>query len=113
LSIRNLTRDTELAALPRLADTVGWQLRGMIGRRFDTFDALVFNGCRAIHTCFMGMPIDVLFVDAEGGVRGVRTALRPWRFAAEWRATRVVELPAGRLAEAPVAVGDRLDVDLG
>ncbi|MFT5129208.1 MAG: hypothetical protein ACI8W8_002830, partial [Rhodothermales bacterium] len=40
--IRNLTRDTILALQPRLAKGLYWRGRGMVGRKFEEFDALVF-----------------------------------------------------------------------
>lgn len=110
--IRNLTRGTVLAEAPRLAGSVSWRVRGMIGRQFAGFDALVFERCWSIHTCFMGMAIDVVFVDRDGVVAGVFPQLRPWRTASVWGARSVLELPAGTLVQHPVAVGDRLAVSM-
>ena len=53
---------------------------------------LLLPRTRAIHTCFMRVTIDALFLDADGAVvKAVR--LRPWRFAAARRAVAVLELP--------------------
>jgi len=106
--ICNRTRGTTLAASHRLADSHAWRLRGMIGRRFDAFQALVFERCNNIHTWFMGIPLDVLFVDAHYRVVAIRRNLRPWRMAMAWRARHVIELPAG--AAANTEEGDRLEL---
>ena len=41
------------------------------------------------------MAIDVLFLDAAGGVLAVRRGLRPWRVARCRGAAAVLECPAG------------------
>ena len=108
--LRNTTRNRVLAAQARLADTPGWRLRGMLGRSFDGFDALLFDRCNAIHMFFMHMPLDVLFLDRAGRVCGVRNNLRPWRLAFCAGACQTVELPAGAIAASGTCVGDQLSV---
>ena len=65
--ICNLTRRTYLAEHPRWALTPWERLRGMIGRRFvpGEFDAMVFERCSSIHSCWMGIPIDAVFLALE------------------------------------------------
>ncbi len=106
--IRNTTRGTVVAANARTAATLGWRMRGMLGRKFDGFDALVFGRCNAIHMFFMHMPLDILFLDAEARVCGVRNRLRPWRLALCGRAKRTVELPAGALEASGTQPGDQI-----
>ena len=106
--IRNLTHDIVLAEIGRKADTPTWRLRGMIGRRFDAFDALVFERCNNIHTCFMSIALDVVFIDADDCVCGLRPNMVPWRFAVCLRAGRVIELPAGALEGSGTAIGDKI-----
>ncbi len=65
-----------LAKRPRVARDPWTRVRGMIGRDFLDFDALIFPGCRAVHTCLMGMALDLLFVDAAQRVVAVKTELR-------------------------------------
>jgi len=109
--VRNLTRQTVLARTPRLADSFLWRARGMIGRRFTSFDALVFDACGAIHMCFMLIALDVVFVDAEHRVCGLREGLKPWRLASARTAVITVELPVGAIAAAATRLGDQLDFD--
>jgi uncharacterized membrane protein (UPF0127 family) len=57
---------------------------------------------------FMQFPIDVVFLDRDRMVVGVRHGLRPWRVAGARRAVAALELPAGRAAEVGVEKGDEL-----
>lgn len=108
--IHNLTRGTVLSRQPRIARSLGWRLRGMIARDFSGFDALFFPSCNAIHTCGMRLSLDVLFLDAGDRVCALRRELRPWRLAGARRARRVLELPAGAIAQSGTQVGDTLDI---
>lgn len=109
--LRNTTQNRILAARARRADTLGWRMRGMLWRSFDGFDALLFERCDAIHMFFMQMPLDVLFLDREGRVCGLRTGLRPWRLAFCAGASRTVELPVGAIAASGTCVGDLVSVE--
>lgn len=110
--IVNLTRMRCLSREPLYAVSPAMRLRGMIGRRFDGFDAMVFQRCRAIHTMFMLMPIDVMFVDRENTVCAVYRELAPWLpLVACRRALTTVELPAGVLAATGTGIGDKVDLN--
>ena len=104
--LHNTTRNMLVAGSARVASTLGWRLRGMLRRNFDGFDALVFERCDSIHMFFMHMPLDVLFLDTEGRVRGLRNGLRPWRLAICPGAKTTIELPAGALAASQTCIGD-------
>jgi uncharacterized membrane protein (UPF0127 family) len=106
--LRNTTRGTVVAAHARTASTPAWRMRGMLGRNFDGFDALVFERNNSIHMFFMHMPLDILFLDAEGRVCGLRNRLRPWRLALCRKARTTIELPAGTLEASGTRTGDRL-----
>ena len=83
------------------------RFRGLVGRKFDTFDAMVFPRCSAIHTFFMGMKIDVLFLDPEGKVLGAYPAVPPWKFCVMERGASVtVELPEGTIFLSGTKKGD-------
>ena len=88
-----------LARSPVTALSIGMRLRGMIGRDFSPeMDAMIFPRCSAVHTFFMRIDLDVLFLDASGVVAGVRRNLPPWRpWAGARRAVTTVEFPAGTL----------------
>ena len=41
---------------------------------------LVFPHCRAVHTCFMRFPLDIVGVSREGEVCTYLEGVEPWRF---------------------------------
>jgi hypothetical protein len=110
--IVNLTKMRCLSREPFYAVSPGARLRGMIGKRFDGFDSMVFQRCRAIHTMFMLMPIDVIFVDRANTVCAVHRELPPWLpMIFSRRAIATVELPAGVLAATGTEIGDKIDLN--
>jgi uncharacterized membrane protein (UPF0127 family) len=108
--IRNVTRDTVLAEHVVEAKSMFSRMRGMLGRRFDNFDSMLFKRNNSVHTWFMGIPIDVAFLDDEGVVMSLSQNLRPWRMTGCFSAKMTIELPAGVFERTGTVVGDRLDV---
>ncbi len=84
---------------------------GLMGRReMPKDEALVFPKCNSIHTFFMRIPIDVVFVSAEGSVIEVKEALAPWRLCLpRGKVRHTVELAAHRARELNIHIGDRLE----
>lgn len=110
--IRNRTKNTILARSERLA--VHWftRLRGLIGHDFRSFDGMVFPDCSAIHTFFMGMKIDVLFLDGNGTVLRACPAVPPWKPCLTERNSSVtVELPEGTIAGTQTGTGDSIRLE--
>jgi uncharacterized membrane protein (UPF0127 family) len=67
----------------------------------------------SIHTFFMRVPIDVLFVGRDDRVVGLREAMppsRPFAGVAPWRGHYVIEMPAGVIAATGTQIGDQLVV---
>jgi uncharacterized membrane protein (UPF0127 family) len=60
----------------------------------------------SVHMLFMRFAIDVVFLDRDHKVVGVRHDLRPWRAAGARGAYASLELPAG--AAAGIQEGDQL-----
>lgn len=109
--ISNLTKKTVIAWRARHAEGVYERGRGMIGRTFGDFDAMVFDRCDAIHTFFMGASIDVVFVDAGNKVLKIIEDLKPWRMLAHCKNARaVIELPPGAIRKSQTAPGDIVDL---
>ena len=81
-------------------------------RDFSDFDAMVLNNCNAIHTMFMRINIDVLFVDIDNRICDFRKKLVPW-VPAVWSkyAVCVVELPAGTIDKTGTQIGDTIDLN--
>ena len=106
----NKTRGKVLAT--RAVEASGFydRLVGLLGRAELPFgEGLHLVPCNSIHTLFMRMPIDALFLDADGKVRKALPALPPWRVTGIYFGVRsVLELPAGTLAGSGTVEGDVL-----
>lgn len=78
------------------AGSVWQRLCGLLGRPpLGPGQGLWLTPCRAVHTAGMRYAIDLAFIDRRGRVVRIVRSLRPWRWAACWRARSVVELAAG------------------
>ena len=113
--IINASKNTTVSQKPFHAVRLWDRTRGMIGRDFgEAFDAMVFSACNAIHTFFMKIPLDVIFLNRDNVVVAVRRGLRPWYpCILAWRSCTVVELPAGAIDSSATEIGDRLIFDHG
>ena len=110
--IINLTKKNILAENPWTALSFSVRARGMIGRTFDSFDAMIFPRCPAVHTFFMSQPIDILFADKENKVLKTVSSVPPWKCCIRCPgAVQTVEFPAGSLEAAGTEQGDILDLN--
>jgi uncharacterized membrane protein (UPF0127 family) len=83
--------------------------RGLLGRAgLERGSGMLIDAAPSVHMFFMRFPIDVVFLDRDRTVVGVRHRLRPWRVAGARRAVAALELPAGAAAEVGVEEGDVL-----
>lgn len=112
IQIKNQTREQVLADRAELARSFVARGRGLIGRTaLPAGYALIIYPEWSIHTFFMRVAIDVLFVDRADRVVGLRAAMppgRPFAGVAPWRGQYVIELPAGVLVATGTRVGDQL-----
>jgi uncharacterized membrane protein (UPF0127 family) len=68
----------------------------MFRNKIDKGRAMLITPCNSIHTFFMRFPIDVVFLDDQFRVIKIVRAMQPWRMSwPYWRASQVLELPAG------------------
>jgi uncharacterized protein len=72
-------------------------------------EALWFPRCGAVHTAFVRVPLDLLFLSGRQIVR-VDTAVPPWRIAACRGADSVVELAAGEARRLGLVPGQSVDL---
>jgi uncharacterized protein len=94
-----------------MADTPLTRLRGLLGRPpLREGEGLLLKPAAAIHTWFMRSTIDAVFLDRELVVVGVRTNVKPWRFAGQRGSRAVLELMAGESARRRIEPGTRLRV---
>ena len=108
--IENVTTGALLADQVKVARSFPARVIGLLARRrFESGEALVFPGCRSIHTVGMRFPIDVVFVSREWRVVAVRSSVPPGRLAVSaWHARATIELPSGTTKRVTVRVGDQL-----
>ena len=100
-----------------VAESAPARMRGLLGRTgLEAGTGMLINPAPSVMTFFMRFPIDVVFLDRDRKVVGVRPRLGPWRIAGARHAVAALELPAGAAADAGVEVGDLLvleDVENG
>lgn len=111
--ILNLTQKKYLSRSPLYANSYMLRTRGMIGRTFcgSGFDAMVFSRCNMIHTLFMSIKIDVVFVTRDNIICGLRKALPPWLPLVRCsKAFTTLELPEGTIELTGTQLGDIVDL---
>lgn len=93
-----------------IANTPFTRSKGLLGRKeLKPKEALVIIPCNSIHTFFMHFAIDVLFVDADNRIVGIKNGLKPWRLSPiYWRARFAIELPCGVISESLSCIGDEV-----
>ena len=114
MQIYNSTRSMVIADKVEVAKSFWARGIGLMGRTsLPTGFALIISPEWSIHTFFMRLPIDVLFVDKAETVVGLRHAMpsgRPYAGVSPLKGHYVVELPAGVLAATGTQVGDVIAV---
>ena len=85
------------------------RMRGLLGRDgLEPGTGMLIDAAPSVHMFFMRFPIDVVFLDRDRTVVGVRHRLAPWRVAGARHAVAALELPAGAAAQAGIQEGDVL-----
>jgi uncharacterized protein len=92
-----------------VAESAFARMRGLLGRTgLEPGTGMLINPAPSVMTFFMRFPIDVVFLDRDRKVVGIRQQLGPWRVAGARQAVAALELPAGAVAEAGLEEGDVL-----
>lgn len=87
------------------------RLRGLMFRTsLAEGEGLYIPRCSAIHTCFMRMPIDVVFLDSDGVIVALFPRLSPWKLASCRVGKAVLELGEASCTKWKLQKGDRLVV---
>lgn len=109
-TVRNVTKDKLLATQAEEARSFGARFMGLMGKTELPFGhGLHIVPCNSIHTFFMRIAIDALFLDRELKVVKVFASLPPWRATSVYFATHsVLELPSGTVAASGTREGDQL-----
>jgi len=105
-------------------DVIGWNIvvadsfwsrfRGLMGKKKLVYgEGLLLKPCRQIHTWFMSIPIDVLFLDKKGKIVELIPELKPGKKSPFIReGYQVLELPAGTIQKFSLQKGDTVEIVL-
>lgn len=111
-TLRNVTTGEVVATRVDRASTFVQRLIGLLARTsLEPDEGLWLSGCGAIHTVGMRTAIDVIFVDGESRVVGLRPRVQPFGMAACRGAKAVIELGPGALEREDVLLGDSLALE--
>ncbi len=92
-----------------IADRPLARMRGLLGRDgLESGGGMLLTPEPSVHMLFMRFAIDVVFLDRDNKVVGVKHELRPWRAAGAKGARASLELPAGVAAATGIEEGDVL-----
>lgn len=106
----NKTKQTFLAYRVRIADSILGRLVGLLGQRsLEPDSGLWIFPSRGIHTLGMLFDIDVIFLDKDLKVVGLREVVHPFSMTGLYlRAESALELPAHTIFKSRTEVGDEL-----
>ncbi len=112
MKVVNLANNRTLAEKLECADTVLARMRGLLGKdSMEPDTGLLIKPCKGVHTFRMKFPIDVIFLDKENVVLSIAKRLPPNRLTRIYfRASSVLELPAGKIEDASTNIGDKIDI---
>jgi len=112
LVVRNRTRGTTLATEAAVANTSQTRRTGLLKHQsLPEGEGLWIKPCEAVHTFFMKFAIDVLYLDREKRVIKIRKEMGPWKMSCCFRASSVLELPAGMAEKTATVPGDILEFE--
>jgi uncharacterized membrane protein (UPF0127 family) len=108
----NLESGKVIATRLRICESRTDRLRGLLGTaRLDEDQAVWIAPCNSIHTFFMLMSIDVVFLDRRHRVRKLIRNMTPFRICLPvLGAVGVVEGPVGLIRRARLKPGVPLDI---
>jgi uncharacterized membrane protein (UPF0127 family) len=108
----NKTRNSIVASQVSKADTYFKRLVGLMGKPvIPKGFGLWIVPCQDIHSFFMRVEFDAIFLNQNGQVLYLMQSMKPWRISKFVRGGKVVlELGAGTIAESDTQVGDELEL---
>ena len=111
--VHNHTKQTSLAARVTVADSGLSRLVGLLGRQsLQPGTGIWIVPANAIHTIGMLFRFDVVLIDKNHKVVGLRERIRPfWMTWPNFRAHSVLELPAHTISSSHTAIGDELLIE--
>jgi uncharacterized membrane protein (UPF0127 family) len=110
--VYNKTRETFLALRVRVADSMLRRMVGLLGRSSLQPDSGVWIvPANAVHTIGMLFAFDLVLIDKDFKVVGLRELVRPFSVTRpNFRAESVIELPAHTVFRSHTQIGDELQI---
>ena len=111
--VYNKTKETFVAYRVKVADSIFGRLVGLLGKRSLEPDSGVWIvPANAIHTIGMLFSFDLVLIDKDFKVVGLRELVRPFRVTwPEGKAESVLELPAHTIFRSRTQIGDQLLIE--
>ena len=111
--VYNKTKETFIAFRVKVADSILSRLVGLLGKRFLKPDSGVWIvPGNAIHTIGMLFTFDVILIDKNFKVVGLRELIRPFRVTRpNFKAESVIEVPAHTIFRSRTEIGDQLVIE--
>ena len=109
MKIQKLLLNGKAVGKTAVADNFFLRLRGMIGRNFDNFDAMIFIPCNGVHTFFMRYAIDVIYLNRERYVTAFFECVPKGHvLPVKMKTEMVIEMPAGNICKYGIKYRDCL-----
>jgi uncharacterized protein len=111
--VYNKTKETFLAFRVKVADSVYGRLKGLLGKRSLQPDSGVWIvPANAVHTVGMLFTFDLVLIDKNFKVVGLRELVRPFTITKpNFKAESVLELPAHTIFRSRTQIGDQLLIE--
>jgi uncharacterized membrane protein (UPF0127 family) len=106
----NKTRNTVLAANVKIANTFFLRFKGLMGQ--DSIPdnwALVIEPCKQIHSFFVKVEFDAVFLNSDCEVVHVIPSMKPSQISPFIKpAIKVIELSSGKVSRTQTKIGDKI-----
>jgi uncharacterized membrane protein (UPF0127 family) len=111
--VYNQTKETLLATQVKVADSIWQRMRGLLGRRsLQPGDGVWLIPASCIHTIGMLFSFDVVLIDKNFRVVGLRELVRPFSITRpNFHARSLIELSAYTIYRSRTEIGDQLIID--
>jgi len=111
--VYNTTKETFLAFRVKVADSMYGRLKGLLGKRSLQPDSGVWIvPANAVHTIGMLFTFDLVLIDKNFKVVGLRELVRPFTITKpNFKAESVLELPAHTIFRSRTQIGDQLLIE--
>ena len=108
----NQTKNKTIVSKLSVADNFKTRAQGLIGRSsMEDSEGIWFPNSNWIHTWFMSMPIDVIYLNKQMQVAKLQPGLKPWRLPAPvFKASSVLEVTSGFIEQNEIQLGDKFHV---